>query len=105
MGEVLLCPRQIGLTDLPESWVNTIRTVFHSTGEVEMNAPSRVSLQQLSDHEFVIQNYNQDSTFVNLVVPENGKYIDGFTGNLISSSGKEIKLKMAPRSGLWFIKN
>jgi len=101
VGEVLLCPRQLGLLELPKSWVNTIRSAFHSVDEPVIDAPSRVSMQQLSNRSFIIHNYNQENTTVNIRLPQAAEYVDGFSGKTIPAEGKEIKLEMAPRSRIW----
>jgi hypothetical protein len=102
VGEVLLCPRQIGLLELPKPWVNTLRSAFHSKEEPVLDAPSRVSMQQLADQSFIIHNYTQEKTEVNIQLKEGGSYIDGFTGKAIPLNGNEIRLEMAPRSRIWF---
>ncbi|MFA5819188.1 MAG: hypothetical protein WC854_07905 [Bacteroidales bacterium] len=101
VDEVLLCPRQLGLLELPKSWVNTIRSAFHSVDEPVIDAPSRVSMQQLSNRSFIIHNYNQENTTVNIRLPQAAEYVDGFSGKTIPAEGKEIKLEMAPRSRIW----
>ena len=101
VGEVLLCPRQIGLLELPRSWMNTIRSAFHPKDEPVLDAPSRVSMQQLSDHSFVIHNYNQEKTAVNITISGAGVYSNRFTGKPIPVNGKEIRLEMEPRSRIW----
>jgi hypothetical protein len=103
VGEVLLCPRQIGLLELPQTWMNTIRSAFQSENVPVLKAPSRVTLQQLSDSSFIIHNYNQEITSVNVSLSQTGNYIDNFTGKPIATEGKEISLQMAPRSRMWFI--
>ena len=106
VGEVLLSPRQLGLLELPKTWINTIRSAFQSKSEPVLDAPSRVSMQQLSDHSLVIHNYNQENTTLCIQLPEVKKYVDGFTGNSFKSKGKEIMFEMAPRSRIWIkIKN
>ena len=101
VGEVLLCPRQIGLLELPRPWMNTIRSAFCAKGEPVLDAPSRVSMQQLSDHSIVLHNYNQEPITINLQLPKEGPYIDGFSGNPIPTRGKNIHLEMSGRSRLW----
>ena len=101
VGEVLLCPRQLGLLELPKPWINTIRSVFHTGDDPVIDAPSRVSIQQLSDGSFIIHNYNQENTTVKILLPRVGDYIDGFTGKPMPVAGSEIKLEMAPRSRKW----
>lgn len=99
--EHLLCPRQIGLSVLPESWVNTIRISFYDEGDPVIDAPSGVTFQQLSDHSFVIHNYNQESISMHIMLPEPGDYTDGFSGTKISSGRKNIEMEMKPRSRIW----
>jgi hypothetical protein len=101
VGEVLLCPRQIGLLELPRSWVNTIRTSFGTNGEPVLDAPSRVTFQQLSDDSFIIHNYNQEAISLEIILHQPADYSDGFTGEKISTTGKDIKLEMKPRSHIW----
>ena len=104
-GEVLLCPRQIGLLELPKTWMNVIRSSFHSKDEPVLDAPSRVSMQQLADQSFVIHNYNQEKTAVRIDLKEAGIYTDGFTGKSIPVNDKEIRIEMEPRSRLWVRKD
>jgi hypothetical protein len=101
VGEVLLCPRQLGLLEFPKPWINTIRSAFHSVDEPVIDAPSRVSMQQLSDRSIIIHNYNQEKTTVTVWITEAAEYVDGFTGNPVPTLDKEIKLDMAPRSRIW----
>jgi hypothetical protein len=102
VGEVLLCPRQLGLLELPKSWVNQIRMVFNTEGNKVLDAPSRVAFQQLSDGSFVVHNYNQVNTTV-VIDNQNGlQYSDEFTGEPISGTGSKIMLNMTPRSRIWF---
>lgn len=101
VGEVLLCPRQIGLLELPKPWVNTLRSAFHSKAEPVLDAPSGVSMQQLADQSFIIHNYKQEKTAVNIQLKEGGSYVDGFTGKAIPLNGNVIRLEMAPRSRIW----
>jgi len=105
VGEVLLCPRQLGLLELPNPWVNTIRSAFGSEDEPEIDAPSRVSIQQLSNRSLILQNYNQENTTINIRLPQVADYSDGFTGKPIPSEGGDIKLVMAPRSRIWIRMN
>ena len=101
VGEVLLCPRQIGLLELPRPWVNTIREAFSSKERPVLDAPSRISMQHLSDDSFVLHNYNQETAVLNLQLTKEGSFIDGFSGKPIPSNGKNMHLDMAPRSRIW----
>jgi hypothetical protein len=101
VGEVLLCPCQIGLLELPESWVNAIRISFYAEGEPVIDAPSRVTFQHLSDDGFIIHNYNEDNISLHIMLPMSGDFKDGFTGKKISTGRKNIELEMQPRSRIW----
>jgi len=98
VGEVLLCPRQIGLLELPTSWVNQIRTVFNAEENRILDAPSRVTFQKLNDGSFVVHNYNQEKTTVEISLLKETSMKDGFTGqpleisnNILKSFIKQIK--------------
>ena len=81
--------------------MNTIRSAFYLKGEPILDAPSRVAMQQLSDHSVVLHNYNQEATAINLQLPREGSFVDAFTGKAIPSTGKDIHLEMSPRSRIW----
>jgi len=102
VGEVLLCPRQLGLLELPKSWINQIRSAFYTEGNMVLDAPSRVTFQQLADGSFVVHNYNQENTTVVFGNPNRVQYSNGFTGQPVSGTDREIRLNMAPRSRIWF---
>ncbi len=57
VGEVLLAPAPLGMLDLPQTWVDTIRNEFTRRGLVHINAPARVSVQNVGDL-LVFQNNN-----------------------------------------------
>ena len=101
VGEVLLCPRQLGLLELPKPWVNQIRSVFNSGENRILDAPSRVTWQQLGDGSFMVHNYNQENTTVVIDNQNASKYFDGFDGEPISGTDREIRLNVPPRSRVW----
>jgi hypothetical protein len=101
VGEVLLCPRQLGLLELPETWANQIRSTFSVANEPELKAPSRVTMQKLGDGSFVVHNYNQNKTRVEIQLPNEAKWIDKFTGKTLDTDGKLLKIEMTPRSRIW----
>jgi len=105
VGEVLLCPRQLGLLELPKFWVNTIRSAFQTENELVLDAPSRITMQQLSDKSFMVHNYNQEKMTINIQLPQAGEYVDGFSGNPVPVDGKKIRIEMEPRSRIWFRRN
>lgn len=101
VGEHLLAPRQIGLLELPQPWANRIREAFHLQDDPVIDAPARVSVQQLSDGSMVIHNYNQEDVDVIVTFFKTGKYTDGFTGEPVPSNGNEVKISMKPRTNIW----
>ena len=101
VGEVLLCPRQLGLLEVPESWANEIRGAFTVKNEFVIKAPARVSFQKFADKSFIIQNYNQEKVSVEIQGVETGKMTELFTGKTIESNGNGLKLEMEPRSRMW----
>ena len=106
VGEVLLCPRQLGLLELPESWANTIRAAFNEPLGLDLTAPTRVSLQPLGTNGWFIHNYNQEAVqmTLNLAKAEPVKLVDGFSGNTIELQGHSLVKELAPRSRLWLKK-
>ncbi len=101
VGEVLLSPRPLGMLEFPRQWVNTIRGVFRSDGEPGVDAPARVSVQHLSNGDFMIHNYNQEAIEVTIQRQQADKLIDGLTEKPIKLVDNTIKLDMTPRSRLW----
>ncbi len=77
-------------------------SVFNVKENVLWDAPTRVTIQHLSDGSFVVHNYNQESTDVLLNNPDAYQYFDGFTNQPISGTESIIGLQMAPRSRIWF---
>jgi hypothetical protein len=101
VGEVLLCPRQIGLLELPKSWVNQVRNVFSIEGNRILDAPTRIAFQLLGDGSFVVHNYNQENTTIGISNANGMQYSNGFTTEPVSGTNKEIILNMPPRSRIW----
>lgn len=101
VGEVLLSPRPLGMLEFPRPCVNTIRAAFQSDGKPGVDAPARVSIQQLSNGDLVIHNYNQELVVVTIQKQQAGELMDGLTGESIRLVDNAIKLEMAPRSRKW----
>ena len=103
VGEVLLCPKELGLLEIPLKWANTIRSVFNSKLDIEINAPTRVVYQPLGESGLVLHNYNR--TKEKIIIKQAGisktELSNGFTGEKIESKNDEIVLVMEPRSRIW----
>jgi len=100
VGEVLLCPKPLGMLKLPEQWANKIREVFNTTLHYHMDAPVKVSLQTLGNGDIVIHNYNDEEIEARLK-QVNGQYIDVITKKEISIESGVALLNMAARSKVW----
>lgn len=92
VGEVLLCPRPLGLLDLDGPPLHALRSVFADTTGTIHDGPSRVTLHPFSGSDgcgFVVQNFNpRDVTVgVSLAVEpgRNVEFTDRFTGKPVSS--------------------
>lgn len=98
-GELLLCPRQLALTGLPGAAVNVIRDAFSGKDAPVTDAPARVTAQSLQGAGLVLQNYNPVEVTVG--IRAGTRYVDGFTGAPVESTGEGLLLKMDPASVLW----
>ena len=101
VGEVLLCPRPLGLLELPQSWANLIRDVFNNDLQLHLDAPTRVTLQPLQNGQVVLHNYNQSD--VELIVSglKEGIHTDHFTNEEFSVENGKMKISMPPRFRVW----
>ncbi len=99
VGEVLLCPRPLGLLDLPTTWANTIRNVFNKQLQIELDAPTRITMQPMENGDIILHNYNREEVEIELGGLENHGFLDVFTNqNINPRSGI---LTMLPRSRIW----
>lgn len=105
VGEVLLSPRQLGLYELPEEWANTLRSTLQINDLPQLNAPARVSMQQLSDGSSFIQNYNQEAVTVTITYRESPKMKELFTNQGLETKDNSLKINMPARSRIWIGKN
>lgn len=103
VGEVLLCPRPLGLLEIPRSWATTLRGAFLSPLDLRLNAPSRVSLQVLGKKGWMIHNYRREAVSIELGAAdlENQVYEDKISGRQHQVAEGLIRLELAPRSRIW----
>ncbi len=104
VGEVLLCPRPLGLLDLPQSWANTIRSVFNHQLDAMLDAPTRVTMQPLENGSIVLHNYNRKEVEVQLSGLNESKFVDLFQNQELNIDSGSTTIKMKPRSRIWFSK-
>ena len=105
VGEVLLCPRQLGLLDLPQTWANSVRDVFNYDLNIRLDAPSRVAMQTLSNGDIVIHNYNQSAVDIHLSGTDFSGFSDGFENARPEISKNVLSLNLGPRSRVWLRKD
>lgn len=101
VGEVLLSPRQLGIYDMPREWANTLRAALQLPSMPVMDAPARVSFQQLADGSFVVQNYNQVPAEVKFTLKQDGKLKDRFSGKEMTVNNHVLEISMPARSRVW----
>jgi hypothetical protein len=101
VGEVLLSPRQLGLYDVPGDWANVLRSALQLANLPVMDAPARVSFQQLNDGSFVVQNYNQVPAEVKFTMQQDEKLKDRFTGKEMTMNNHTLAITIAARSRVW----
>jgi hypothetical protein len=104
VGEVLLCPRQLGLLDLPVSWANSIRNTFNSNLDFTLVAPTRVSMQPLRNGDIVIHNYRQESAQIILSGKDFTHFYDAFNKGQLKITNNNLVIDMKPRSRIWLQK-
>ncbi len=104
VGEVLLCPRQLGLLDLPKSWANSIRLAFNEKLNISLNAPTRVTMQTLQNGDIVIHNYNKSEAKIELSGKDFNGYVDAFNNLELEKTSTSISIDMKPRSRVWLRK-
>ena len=103
VGEVLLCPRPLGLLELPKSWSNTIRESFNSKLDIQLDSPTRIAVQPLGTTGWVFHNYNKTKETITFETNELSKLklTNGFTGEAIKIENNKLQLTMEPRSRIW----
>lgn len=104
VGEVLLCPRPLGLMEIPQIWANSLRDVFITPFGYDFNAPTRVSLQPYGENAWVIHNYNKERVSIDLSIPnmKNGPVKNKISGDQLNIFNGKINMEMPPRSRIWF---
>ena len=107
MGEVLLCPKPLGLLEIPREWTNTLRKIFTEPLGIYIDAPTRVAVQQLGTSDLVVHNYNksEENITINSEMLKGKKIIDGFTNDELKLNGSVFTTKLKPRSRLWIKSN
>jgi len=100
VGEVLLCPKPLGLLNVPKNWANTIREVFNAPFNIDMDSPVKVALQTLGNGDIVIHNYNNEEVEVRLK-SEDHQYVNIITNEGLSVDNGMAIIDMPARSRMW----
>jgi len=102
VGEVLLCPRPLGLLSLDGPPLSALRRAFRAGTEPILDGPSGITLHPLSDPTdpgFVVQNFNRRDVSISVRVevgpggPTN--FTDRFTGKRLSSRATDARTAVA----------
>lgn len=103
VGEVLLCPKPLGLLEIPRSWANTIRNAFTMNLDFQLDAPTRIVIQPLGNSGWVFHNYNKTMETITFTTDKIGstKLVNGFTGEVIDHQNNKLVLTLEPRSRIW----
>ena len=106
VGEVLLSPRELGLLDLPKTWVDIVREAFNANLTIKLSAPSRVTMQPLLNGDIILYNYNKKD--IELELSSNGfksELYNVFEDKELTLNNKVLSLQIKPRSKVWLQKS
>lgn len=103
VGEVLLCPKQLGLLEIPREWANKVRKTFTEPLGISIDAPTRIAVQQLGSSGLIIHNFNKSehNIIINSEMLRGKKIIDGFTNEELIIEGNTFSTNLKPRSRQW----
>ncbi|MBK8501825.1 MAG: hypothetical protein IPL46_06235 [Saprospiraceae bacterium] len=105
VGEVLLCPRPLGMLDLPKSWTNVIRSIFNDELRIKLDAPTRITMQPLKNGDIVLHNYNPQEIEIQMSGLNDEKLIDQFQNDQLIVKSGALSINMKPRSRIWLRKD
>jgi hypothetical protein len=111
VGEVLLCPRPLGLLEIQRPALSTLRDAF---GSAAFDGPSGVTyhpFDSLASGNCVIQNFNDEPVSVTLTVPiqedKPGQFVEAFSSRPIatrptaSKNNIALELSIRARGRVW----
>ena len=100
VGEVLLCPKPLGMLQLPDEWAKIFRNVFNAPLGIHLDASVKVSLQTLGNGEVVVHNYNSDKVDVRLKLDKN-QYINVLSKMEVPLENGDMVMNIPGRSRVW----
>ena len=103
VGEVLLCPKPLGLLEIPKKWANTIRNVFTANLFFKLNAATRISVQPLGKTGWIFHNYNKTKENISFIKQDlcEENLLNGFTKEHINTDNDTLNIRLKPRSRMW----
>jgi len=100
VGEVLLCPKPLGMLQLPDEWAKIFRNVFNAPLGIHLDASVKVSLQTLGNGEVVVHSYNSDKVDVRLKLDKN-QYINVLSKMEVPLENGDMVMNIPGRSRVW----
>lgn len=100
-NEWLLCPKPLGLLDLPRSAANTLRSAFNGPLGYHLDAPTRVTLQPLGKAGMVLHNYDREAVSIRLVPAVDATWTEVISGERPRQSGDTLLLQLPARGRVW----
>jgi len=124
VGEVLLCPRPLGLLDMEGTALSTFRAIFGNHIVTEDNktfkskpkipvldGPGCVTIHPFENGNCVVQNFNDERIKVEVAIPiqenKSNRFVDGFTKKPIpariikSENSISVDLSINARGRIW----
>ena len=114
VGEVLLCPRPLGLLAMNGQPLQALRAAFRDQDAAVFQGPSCVTLHPLqgsSAESYLIQNYNKRPVQVTLTVQiragQSARFRDAFTRQVVScrvsppGTSTTLDVAIAARGRVW----
>lgn len=104
--EWLLSPCPLGLIDLPQPWVDMLRTALsgartaHYPDGAQLSAPARICFQPVGTGWF-LQNYNETEVTAALKLTTPAALRDGFTGERLTPPASTHTFTLMPHARLW----
>ena len=108
VGEVLLCPRPLGLLGINGPALSALREAF---GGTTFDGPACVTYHPFDSVSCVIQNFNDEAVnvtvSVNIEKNQSGKFVDAFSGKPVgvqpngSGNRAALNIPISARSRVW----
>jgi hypothetical protein len=103
VSEVLLCPKPLGLLEIPKVWANIIRESFLDKLDYELDAPTRIVIQPLGDSGWMFHNYNKKAETIRFNTEKlvGREFVNGFSDEKILIKNNEVQITIQSRSRIW----